>query len=198
MAVGDVYQVAVDYAVLGEHCVNVFGYRETTECTDDIPAGSLGRAFEDALIDTWAALLSDQVQFSCIYTRRVAPGPGVAFTVLSTVAGDVASESLPTTSALVISQYSALGGKSKRGRNYFAGLGESSQAGGKLESGVLAAWEAFAADLRSPIAGVGGDSGEWELAIWSPKLGTAIDVKSSVIRTNLGSMRSRRQRPGTS
>lgn len=198
MAVGDVYQVAVDYVVRGEHCVNVFGFRETTECPDDIPAGSLGRAFQDALIAAWAALLSDETQFACIYTRRVSPGPGVAFTVLETTVGDVASEALPTTSALVMSQYSALGGKSKRGRNYFAGLGESSQAGGSLEGGVLAAWEAFAADLRTPIAGVGGDGGEWELAIWSPKLGSAVDVKSSVIRTNLGTMRSRRQRPGTS
>jgi len=198
MAVGDIYEVLVDYSVLGEHCVNAFKFREITECTEDVPAKAVAEGFEDAIIDAWAALLSNQVLFNCIYARRIHPGPGVAHTTLLAVAGDEVGEALPTTSAILISWYTNLGGKSKRGRNYFAGAPETSQAGGKLEAGVVAAWEAFAATMSDPVPAIGGATGEWELCVWSDVLGSATDVKTSVLRTNLGTMRTRRQRPGTS
>jgi len=198
MAVNDVYEVSVDYSVLGEHCVNVFKFRETTESTDEVPAKSLADGFAASLIPLWAVLLSDQVLFNCVFVRRISPGLGVPFTKLVTDPGEVASEAIPTTSAVVISWYSNTGGKSKRGRNYFAGAPENAQAGGKLEAGVLAAWESFALDMQAPLAAGGGGTGEWELCVWSQLLETAIDVKTAVVRTNLGTMRTRRQRPGTS
>jgi len=196
MAVNDIYEVSVDYSVLGEHCVNVFKFRESTECTDEVPAKSLADGFAATLIPLWAVLLSEQVLFNCVYARRISPGIGVAFTKLVTDPGEVVSEALPTTSAVLISWYSNTGGARKRGRNYFAGAPENAQAGGKLEGGVLAAWESFALDFQAPLAGVG--TGEWELCVWSEAGLSAIDVKTAVVRTNLATMRSRRQRPGTS
>lgn len=198
MAVNDVYEVSVDYSVLGEHCVNVFKFRETTESGDEVPAKSLADGFAASLIPGWVTLLSNQVLMNCIYARRISPSFDVPFTKLISDPGEVVSEAIPTTSALVISWYSNTGGPRKRGRNYFAGLPENAQAGGKLESTVLAGWEAFALDMQAPLAAGGGGSGEWELCVWSTVDQSAIDVKTAVVRTNLGSMRTRRQRPGTS
>ncbi len=106
MAVGDVYEVAVDYNVLGEHCTNVFKFRETTECVETIPAKAIADAFAATMLPLWAAVVSEQLNFDCVYARRIAPAAGVAFTKLVDVPGDVVSEAVPTTSALLISWYS--------------------------------------------------------------------------------------------
>jgi len=198
MAVGDVYEVSVDYSVLGEHCVNVFKFRESVEETDDIPARNLALAFQAAAIADWAALLSEQVQFNCIYVRRISPTPSVAYTVLLTDPGEVVSEAIPTTSAVLITWYSTVASKRGRGRNYFAGLPENAQAGGKLEGDVLAAWQDLATTLMAAMGPAGGGTGVWALCIWSDILGAANDAVTNVVRTNLGTMRTRRQRPGTS
>jgi len=198
MAVGDVYEVAVDMTVKGEHCVNVFKFRETVEETDTIPAENLALGYQAAIIAGWAALLSNEVQFNCIYVRRISPAPGVAFTVLLTDPGEEVSEAIPTTSALLITWYSETATKRGRGRNYFAGLPETSQAGGKLEGDVLAAWNAFGTLMLTPVVAAGGGTGVWALAVWSDVNAAAVDVVTRVVRTNLATMRTRRQRPGTS
>jgi len=198
MAVEDVYEVVVDMTVLGEHCVNVFKFRETVAETDTIPAENLALGFQAALIADWAALLSEDVQFNCIYVRRISPGPGVAFTVLETTPGEVVSQAIPSASGLVVTWYSATASKRGRGRNYFAGLPENAQQAGKLEADVIAAWTAFLATLMGTIAAGGGGAGSWQLCVWSDVDSIGRDVVTNVIRTNLGTMRTRRQRPGTS
>lgn len=198
MAVGDVYELLVDYSVLGEHCVNAFKFRETVEETDDLPARNLALSFQTAVIADWAALLSNQAQFNCIYCRRISPTPGVAFTVLLSDPGEEVSEAIPTTSAVLMTWYSAVASKRGRGRNYFAGLPEIAQAGGKLEADVLAAWEDLAATIMATMPVAGGGTGNWALCVWSEVLSAANDVIASVVRTNLATMRTRRQRPGTS
>lgn len=198
MAVGDIYEVSVDMAVRGENCVNVFRFREAVEATLAVPAEEVAKGFQTAIIADWKALLSNQVKFNCIYARRIRPNPGVAYTVLLTDEGEEVSEAIPTTSALLITWYSALADKRGRGRNYFAGLPETSQAGGALESDVLAAWQAFAATLATQFPAGGGGGGEYALCVYSDADVTGRDVITQVVRTNLGTMRSRRTRPGTS
>lgn len=198
MAVGDVYEVVVGSRILGEYCENVFRFRETVGETDTIPAQNLALGFQTAIIPDWAALVSDQMEFACIYARRISPTPGIAFTVLETTVGTQVGEALPTTSAILLSWLTALATKRGRGRTYFSGAPEDSQAGGKLEAGVLAAWQAFGDTLITAIPAGGGGTGEWELAVWSEVDSLARDVIAAVVRTNLATMRSRRQRPGTS
>jgi hypothetical protein len=123
----------------------------------------------------------------------------VAYTHLLTDVGEEVGESIPTTSALICTWLTQLASKRGRGRTYFCGLPESSQAGGKLEGDVLAAWQALATLILTQFPGGAGDStGEFALCVWSEVNGTAQDVKTSVVRTNLGTMATRRQRPGTS
>lgn len=198
MAVNDVYQVAVDYKVRGEYCAQVFSYRESVASTDDVPAQSLAEAFALAIIPEWEALVSNQVEFACIYCRRIRPTPGITYTHLLTGVGDVVSEAVPSSSALVLSLLTSLATRRGRGRTYFGGLPETSQAGGSLEGTVLADWQALGTLLLDPLVGSGGATGEWLLGVYSKAAVQINDALSYVVRTNLGQQRGRRQRPGVS
>lgn len=196
MAVGDIYSVVVDSVVKGEHCQNEFHFREITAETDPIPAENLAEGFVTAIEADWLACLSDEATLACVYVRRVKPTPSVAYTRIWNVVGTVADEPIPTTSAAVISWYTATAGKRTRGRNYFCGLPESFQNGGLIEGAGQTALVALADTLSDVIAAGAGGTGEWELCIYSRVNGTAVDVEVNVVRSNLGTMRTRRQRPG--
>jgi len=198
MAVNDVYQLSADYKVRGEYCTQVFHYRESVECTDDVPAQSLAEAFAAVIIPEWAALVSSQLEFACLYCRRIRPTSGIAYTHLITTPGGVASEAIPSSSALVMSVLTNLATRRGRGRSYFGGLPETSQAGGSLESTVLADWQALGTLLLDPVLGSGGDTGEWVWGVYSRSAVAIQDALTYVVRTNLAQQRGRRQRPGTS
>lgn len=196
MAVNDIYSVTVDTVVKGEHCQNVFHYRESTAETGTIPAENLAEGFVAAVEADWLAILSDQAALACVYVRRVQPTPSVAYTRIWNEVGTVAEEPIPTTSAALITWYSATAGKRTRGRNYFPGTPESFQDGGLLEAAAITLIQTLADTLADPIAAGGGGTGVWELCVYSRTNLTGVDVIESVVRSNLGTMRSRRQRPG--
>jgi hypothetical protein len=196
MAVNDVYEVTVDTVVKGEHCQNVLHYIETVGETDPIPAENLALGFVAAVEAAWLACLSDQSTLACVYVRRVEPAPGVAFTHIWNAVGTVADEPIPTTSAAIITWYTLTAGKRTRGRNYFAGTPESFQDGGLLEAAALALLATLADELSTPIVAGGGGTGTWAMAIYSRSNATAVDVATSVVRSNLATQRGRRQRPG--
>ena len=197
MAVGDVYELVQSYRVRGEYCQNILHYREKTAETDPVPARELATAWHAVIVPELVALLSDEVQLACVYVRRISPSPGIAFTVLQTDPGEVASEAVPTTSAILMTWYTATFTKQGRGRNYWPGLPESSQNSGSLAAAELTAWNDLQTlmfdDLNAPVG-----PGVWELAVWSALATTAHLVTAGVVRTNLATMRSRRQKPGVS
>lgn len=194
--INDVYEITVDTDVDGEHCQNVLHFLESVACTDPIPAESLTEALVSAFTAEWPDILSDQCQLTCVYGRRISPAFGVPHAELIALDGTVVSQPIPTTSAAVVTWNSIEAGASKRGRSYFAGLPETFQNHGNLTSAAVTAIDALAAVLSSDIVAVGGDTGEWRLCVWSPKLLSAVDVASYVVRTNLASQRGRRHRPG--
>jgi len=198
MALNDVLQATVEMRVAGEYCANVLHYREAVGSTDDVPAKSLAEAIVATIIPDWAALISEQVIFACCYVRRIRPTPGITYTALLTTPGEVVSEAIPSSSALVVSLASEVATKRGRGRIYFAGLPESSQAGGSLEGTVVAGWEALAALLIDPLVATGGNTGEWQLGVYSRSAVEINDALVTVVRSNLAQQRGRRQRPGTS
>lgn len=195
MALNDVYEVSIDLTVKGEHCVNIWHLREITACMDLIPAKTIGAAVIADWLPDWAVELSDECTFNCVYVRRVLPTPGIAFTSLCAIVGGISSEPIPTTSAGVVSLYSDTAGPSSRGRKYLAGLPENGQNGGLLETAKVTALEALMAIIMTTLAG--SVTGEWSLTVYSPKLNTDDLVIATIVRTNLGTMRTRRQRPGS-
>jgi len=194
MAVNDWYEITTDMTVQGEHVYNVMNFRETVECTEDVPAQELVEAFDAANTTAWAALLAELTVINCYYCRRIHPTPSVAYTLIKNIQGDVADDPLPSASALLISWYGLTASARHRGRNYFAGVPENVQSGGLLEAAAITAWQTFAALLITPV--VGGATGTWEMGIWSRASVAGVDARVAVVRSNMATMRSRRQRPG--
>lgn len=198
MALNDVMEAVVSARVKGEYVQNVFHLKETTASTDPIPAKALAEAIQAVWLPDWAALVSTDVEFACCYVRRIKPAPGVAYTLLLTNVGAVASDAVPTGSALIVTWYSGLASKRGRGRTYFAGLPEEAQDAGLLAAAVVGDWEDLADLIATILVAQGGGVGAWELGVYSEVNAAIADTIARSVRTNLGSMRSRRQRPGTS
>jgi hypothetical protein len=194
MAIGDVYELSVQVPVKGEHTFCVLHYRESVACNEAIPAKELAVAFRAAAETAWLDVLSDQAAIACLYVRRISPSAGVAWTEIVNEVGNEAGEPIPTTSAALLTQYSATASRRGRGRNYIAGIPENFQDGGLLEDAAIALLQALATELLGPITAA--TSGSWKLAVWSTIDLMARDVTSQVVRSNLGTMRTRRQRPG--
>lgn len=195
MAMDDIYELSTDQTVKGEHCANVFHFKESEACTDPIPAKELINAFFAAVVGDWADLLSDECKFNCFYARRIRPTAGLAYTKLDDTAGTIASEPIPTTSGVVMSLYTATASRNGRGRKYFAGLPEDNQNGGLIEGVAMPDWDDFGILLATEL--VGANTGKWKLCVYSPALVAAELVIVTTTRTNLGTMKTRRQRPGT-
>jgi hypothetical protein len=194
MAVNDWYEITTDMTVQGEHVYNVMNFRETVECAEDVPAQQLCNGFDAAISAAWAALLAELTVINCFYCRRISPTPSVAFTKIKNLQGDVAADPLPSASALLVSWYGLTASARHRGRTYFAGVPEDIQSGGLLENAAITDWQTFANLLLVPVAGAG--SGTWEFGIWSRASIAGVDAKVAVVRSNMATMRSRRQRPG--
>lgn len=193
MAVGDWYEITCDLSVQGEHAYNVLSFRETGASGADVPAKELADAFDAAITADWAALLATLTVINCYYVRRIHPSPGVAYTKIINEQGTVNEDPLPSASAVLVSWYGLTAGPRTRGRTYFAGTPENIQSGGLLEDAAIAAWEEFADLLKTPVVG---GAGTWELGVWSRVNAAGIDASVRVVRSNMATMRSRRQRPG--
>jgi len=194
MAVNDWYEITADISVQGEHCYNVLAFRETVECAEDVPAMELVEGFHAAITTAWADLLAQLTVINCYYGRRISPTPSVAFTKIVNAQGTVVEDPLPSASAVLVSWYGLTASARHRGRTYFSGVPETIQSGGLLEDAAITDWQTFADLLMTPI--VGGSSGTWELGIWSRASIAGVDAKVRVVRSNMATMRSRRQRPG--
>lgn len=196
MAVNDVYEITVQGRCRGKVYNNVLHFRETVACTDDIPAKSLSAAFRSAIITPWLGLIAEDTTIDCTYTRRIAPGPGVTYTDIVGEPGTREAQSVPSGAAVIASKYGDTFGASKRGRIYFCGVGESDQEAGQLTEAAAVDWAVFLDVFCTVFSAVGADTGSWRGAIWSNKLLSAIIQTVCFLRTNLGSMRTRRQPPG--
>lgn len=196
MAVGDVYEVTISGRVNGEYCENIIHLREVVGATAPIPASEVC----DSALLSWAAdlaplLATSFTKLQCIYARRIHPTPGVAFTKLIALDGEEGTDPVPAGTGLVVSWATALGGRSKRGRSYIFGIPETFQNGGNITEPCLTAFNAWVASVMAAWGPTG--ASDYRLCVWSALLSTSEDVVAGIVRTNLGSMRSRRQRPGT-
>lgn len=198
MAVADIYELTQSYRVRGEWCENVLHFREKTAETDPIPAENLALGWDISIKPDLVALLSDEVILACVYARRISPTPGIAFTVLQTDVGIVASEAVPSLAAVITTWYTGTFTGRGRGRTYWPGLPESMQNSGSLTAAALTNWQALADLLEIDLAAGGGGTGVWELCVWSQASLTAAIVLAGIARSNMASMRSRRQKPGAS
>lgn len=200
MAVGDIYSCSLHYNIGSELTMNVIHLRETTECTDSIPAQAVGSAFINEFGTHYGVeLFSAESLGTLLIVRRVKPTAGVpSINVLGAtqVVGIGATAPVPSTSALLISLYSDVFTKSGRGRVYVPGVAVASQNDGQLDEAGETAATLFANMFEEPWIPTGVFTGEWEAVVYSRKLGTAQAVTQAVAHTNLASQKGRRNFPG--
>lgn len=200
MAVGDIYSVAIHYNIGSELTMNVIHLRETTESTDSIPA----QAVASAVINEWGThygttLFSEASQGTLLVVRRVKPTagvPGIIILGATDIVGTAPTAPIPSTSALLISLYTATFTASGRGRVYVPGVATENQNDGQLDAGAETAATLFANMFEEPWVPTGTFTGEWESVVYSRKLGTAQAVVSAIAHTNLASQKGRRNFPG--
>ena len=125
-------------------------------------APEIGNGFAEA----WAFTMSNEAMLTCCKVQKVDPLPvGTQRLFFASLAGDNSEDALPSNLAAVISHQTATGGKRGRGRNYFAGVGETFASKGRLTAAGHAALDSIAARLQT--ANGNAANGEWHLVVYS-------------------------------
>ena len=121
--------------------------------------------------------LSAEYTLNEVHWKEVFPVLGVeTITPISgVVVGGVAGDALPSYCSAVVSERTAFGGRSGRGRMYIAGIPESATDGSKilLESPTWTQMLAFAACLATKFIHLdpAGGANLWDLSVYSRKIG---------------------------
>jgi hypothetical protein len=163
---------------------------------------ALGAAIITCAIDTLLPALS--TQFTLERVRLQAVDPTLTDEVIVTTnlpdSGEVANESLPSFTAAVLSFRTGMGGKSKRGRMYIAGVPENGQTDSLVTAAERDLLQDFVACLIAQFTGNVG-AGGFRLGVYSRKLGGVkpmnmslgwVPVTSISQNSALGTMRSRK------
>lgn len=195
MALNDVYQVVIDINVENQRTTQTLYFLETTGSTDPVPAKSLVNAIADSILPLWIALMSSQGVITSIYARRIFPTPAVPGQKLVPTAdgqGDRSANCCPPQAATVVTLYTTVATRRGRGRLFIGALAEEDQDTGQLTTTHIGRVEDLLDALMTGVPAAGAETGEWELAVWSELDAAARDVIHYVVRTNVGSIRSRR------
>jgi len=173
-AVNDCYQVRLIGSIEGQQTVNVFHFK----CTgaDDDVLTHLVLVFAQCFIDHMLPVLSSAWTLVEIRWKKVSPTLGIEFISVPVGAGAGAgsASALPSYSSVVFSLRTETGGRSHRGRNYFAGIPEDATIGSKLdpEGEFWAAALAFAlCVVTNFIPGDPPGAPSWAMMVYSRKIG---------------------------
>jgi hypothetical protein len=203
MAVGDVYRVATHFNSGSELTMCVMHHEETVACTDALP----GLSLLNSIYPVWEsfyedAIISQESQITLFNCQRIKPTAGVPVTAIvgstafPAIVGTGAADPVPSTSAALLSFYTALNTRNGRGRIYIPGLSVLAQNDGQLVAGALAVVQGFGDNWCFDIPAVGADTGEWRVSVFSRALGTAAQAINAVAHSNMASQRGRRNHPG--
>src|SRR5215216_4600299 len=170
--VGDLYQVRVVGRIEGQETNNIFHFKCTGADPDVLT--HLILVFIQCFIDHLLPVLSSAWALEKIVWKRVSPtlGPEIVSVPVGAGAGGGNAAALPSYSSVVFSIRTALGGKSHRGRTFFAGIPENVTNGSKVNI-ADPFWAAALAFAACVIAGfVPGDppgAPSWAFGVYSRK-----------------------------
>jgi hypothetical protein len=117
--------------------------------------------------------------------------PQFGFQKSASVAGSVAGNSLSLRSAPVVSKFTALRGRTYRGRMYLMSPVETEQADGVLTVGYQGTLGGFISSLLNFNGAIFGAN--YDAAVWSNKLQSSQGITSLLVRPVLGSVRKRQR-----
>lgn len=194
MAVNDIYRMAVEgIGPNGQELVNVFHYRQEGLGGDD--AGEeLINAWQEDVQALFLDCFSASVALVNISVRNLTqPTLGTDRPVSPAEPGSISGDSLPPTSAAVITWLTGLIGRRHRGRTYIWPAGESSQTGGQISGGYDTTLGLFAAAALSIQEGTLGSI--YTMVVHS-EVDDGADTPVTIYRVNQFLATQRRRRVG--
>jgi hypothetical protein len=168
MAVGDIAQVTIRGGIHGVQTNNVLSFRSNNSLTD---VNSILVDLLDCVRTTLFPALSNDWVLDSLRGKVIYPAPGdeIIIAAESTDKGNKLTGGDVSFAAALVQVRTGLGGRSKRGRFFLAGVDEGGIESSRLTNGELALIAAFAACLAGKFLGGFGLTG-WNLGVYSRKL----------------------------
>ncbi len=199
MALGDIFQLAAVYDVVGAagEIVNVYNYRQTVYdgFSGDFPeADLLANIFGASLVANLVPALSTSISLNRV-DFFIVNKPTVGGTAPIGVTGSAIIQMLPIRSAPVIKKVTGARGRSFQGRNYLPPLTEDVQDAGVISPSMITVLDVYANALL--VLDDAGFINQWQQTIYSSTLSTPptlfVDtlVVDVIVNNRLGTIRGR-------
>lgn len=189
MSVGDIYRVTLSQTLHAQQVLNTLYYRETVNGGAS-PATALALRVAQVVVPPLKAVQSNELSHLEVLAQKIWPQPVAlpASDISAAGAGGVASSSLPTSNAVVITKTTLFAGRKYRGRVFIGGVPVSAEDDSKLAAAVTASWVVFAQTLAAVLV-----SGGYTFVpiIYHKTTHTDDQIQNAIVRTILRVQRRR-------
>lgn len=171
MAIGDVYELVLVGAILGQQVVNVHHVR--AEAGGDL-APDMATNWATDCKAAYVALFPTNYSLTMIKVRQIYPsGPaGVEYTTGLPTAGTQSNGPSGFNTAEVIKWTTAYVGRSRRGRTFIGPVSKSDVDNGSVVAGAITRLNAYVTALLGSIGQGGTHAADMRLVIFSHKIAT--------------------------
>ena len=155
-AVNDILLTTIQGTLFAQRTITTFHWKVAT-IQPEVNLQNLLLGFNTLLLAEWQAMLSEDWLGDITTIRRLSPSPTRTFTEsIAGTNGTVADDSLPPSTAGVISRFGNGASKSNRGRIYVPAVPEAWHLAGQLTAAGVAAYDAFrpVLDLTADLGGI--------------------------------------------
>lgn len=195
------WMVVLAYRVGSEYCTNSWYYREIAKTNALWPALELATAVENGPVEAIRQAVSSNVTIDTVYVRETTGGGAVPSMHLINKTGANFFDAVPAVATVVVTWYGfnvPFTGRTRRRSSAFSGCPENYQGEGSLNSAGQEAWDGVAFYLNQTLKGPGTNSGHYEPIFKGSDSQLERTVQEIVARSNLGSRKTRRRKPGHS
>lgn len=209
MAIGDVYRIAYTGTWNGQQVVNVYHFKMKSNAE---PVSTAANYLTTALYSLYKAHCQTTCTWNLVQGRKLSvPLEGLDYNLPTPQTGASASATQPMTHAVVVSLRTQYAGRRYRGRVYLPGLVSTVITNGTVAVATRNAIQTYFDDMIAAV-GASGANADLQLGVFSRVIGEVKDgsghitaynlsgftpLTSSIVRINLGSMRTRAVGRGT-
>lgn len=197
------------YTIVGVQCQNSFYFYNKDIVDDNLLSTWVQLLAEDFQLNPYPTIKAFQnttVHYSSIKVLQLIPQPGHFHEIqISVGTGDQANDCLPSHDAAVLSLYTPLAGRSRRGRLYIGGVAEDLVIANTLENAYFEQLQDIGRNLLQ-FYGVGGANTRFQYCLYSKKLGDNVlkqptfngvqDIHLIIGRKTIATQRHRKQGHG--
>jgi len=209
MAIGDVYRIAYVGTWNGQQVVNVFHFKMKSNVE---PVSTAATYLTTALYSLYKTKVQNTLTWNLVQGRKLTiPLQGLDYNLPTPQVGSNAVASQPMTHAVVVSLRTQYAGRRYRGRLYLPGLNSTYISNGNIATTDRNAIQTYFDDMVAAVGSTGSNA-DLQWGVWSRVVGevknasghvTSYDyngftpITSTIVRTILGSMRTRAIGRGT-